>query len=377
MLIHTNRNVRSSLYSILAALFITATCQAEQVLIKNLTDLAGDRTNVLTGIGFVAGLNGTGGNTPLTRDTLLNFTQRFGLRADPVLRALARTDTQLRTDNVSVVVVTADLRVTDRPGQTIDVTVAALDDATSLQGGTLIMTPLFGADQQVYAVASGTVSIGGFSFSGDAGSVVKNHPTKGLSQARVEMRVPPGRDSETSFCLLLRDADPTTAIRIADAINSIAAGVANATDAAVVDVKIPAKYWQDRQRFISMTQLLAVEAEPKARVVINESTGTIIVGSTVKLSPVALAHANLSIVTGESPEVSQPLPQSRGETVVVPRTEISVEEEKSPVSVIGANATVGDLAQALNALGVTPRDLGAIFVQLRAAGALHAELVIK
>lgn len=357
-----------------------ATSASEQIPIKNLTDLEGDRTNALTGIGIVTGLAGTGGKTPITREFLANLTQRFGLRLGPLERALVANNTQLKTDNIAVVGVTSKLKVTDRPGQVIDVTVSALDDAKSLQGGTLIMTPLRGADGRVYAVASGTVSIGGFSFGGDAASVVKNHPNKGLSQAVVERRTPMSRSpqSERSFRLLLRDADPTTAVRIVDAVNELAPGAAHAEDSGAVFVEIPVEYWLDRQRFIAKTQQLEVKPDSRARVVVNEATGTIIIGGNVKLTPdVALAHANLSIVTGETPEVSQPAPLSGGETVVVPRTEITVEEEANPVSVIKENATVSDLAQALNALGVTPRDLGAIFVQLRAHGALRAELIIK
>ncbi len=351
---------------------------AEKILVKNLADIEGNRTNPLVGIGFVAGLNGTGGKTPITRETLVNFTQRIGQRVDPLFRALTRNDTQLKTDNVSVVAVTADLRVTDRPGQVIDVTVAALDDAKSLQGGMLMMTPLYGADQRVYAVASGTVSIGGFSFSGDAASVVKNHPTKGMSQGRVELPTPMSNVSARSMRLLLRDADATTAVRVADAINDLSPGAAHALDSAAIDVQVPPEYWFDKQRFVSMVQQLPVEASSRARVVVNEATGTIIIGGDVKLSPdVALAHANLSITTGETPEVSQPLPFSQGETAVVPRTEITVEEESNSLSVIKENATVADLAQALNALGVTPRDLGMIFLNLRAQGALRAELIIK
>lgn len=348
-----------------------------EVLIKNITDVEGDRTSPLTGFGLVAGLNGTGGKTPLTREAAVNLMQRFGIRSDPILRMLTRTDTQLKTDNISAVLVTADLRTSDRPGRTLDVTVAALDDAASLQGGTLIMTPLYGADEEVYAVASGTVSIGGFSFSGDAASVVKNHPTKGTGQARVEKQIPYCVKDDARFRLMLRDADPTTATRIVDAINELAPYAARTLDAGTVEVHIPIKYQHDRQRFIGMTQLLPVSPSSRARVVINEATGTIIIGADVKLSRVALAHANLSIITGETPEVSQPAPLSDGETVVVPRTDLEVVEETNRLSVFEPNVTVGDLAQALNALGVSPRDLGSIFLQLRAQGALHAELIIK
>lgn len=351
---------------------------SDVIPIKNLTDLEGDRSNDLIGFGVVAGLAGTGANSPMTRETLANIAQRFGQRLGPTERALIANNTQINTANLSVVIVTAKLKVTDRPGQVIDVAVASLDGAASLQGGNLLMTPLKGADNQVYAVAQGTVSIGGFSFGGDAASVVKNHATKGLCQATVERRTPVRETPLKSFRLLLRDADATTATRIVDAVNDLAPGSARAEDSGAVAVDIPPEYWFDRQRFISKTQLLEVEPDIRARVVVNEATGTVIIGGNVKLSPkVAVTHANLTIVTAETPEVSQPNPLAQGETVVVPRTEISVEEESNPVSVIEENASVHDLAQALNALGVTPRDLGAIFVMLRDQGSLRAELVLK
>ena len=348
-----------------------------EVLIKNITTVEGEHINQLVGVGLVTGLSGTGGETPLTRELALNMLQRFGIRADPALRAALRNDTRQKTDNVSAVMVTAELRTTDQVSSTIDVTVSALDDAESLQGGTLIPTPLGGADGEVYAVAAGQVSIGGFSFSGDAASVQKNHTTTGKCQAIVEKRVPGCQNTEPYIRFLLRDPDYSTATRINDAVNQHFPHAARTLDSGTVHVDIPAKHLQDRHRFIGMIQQLTVVPDVRARVVINERTGTVVIGDNVRLSPVAVTHANLSVITGESPEASQPLPFSDGETVVVPRTEIDVVEENNPVTVIDGTATVGDLAQALNVLGVTPRDLSSIFRQLRELGALHAELIFN
>lgn len=351
-----------------------------KVRIKDITDIEGVRTNQLTGLGIVTGLNGTGGRSPVTRQFALNMLQQLGVRADPLTRAGIRDNTQERTDNLSVVSVTAELPSFARPGSRVDVLVSAFDDAESLQGGTLIATSLFGLDNKVYAVAAGPISIGGFSFSGAAASVQKNHPTSGRipSGAIVEERVcakPIGVDG--TFNLMLRQWDYETCRRIVNSINQQWPNTAQILDASTMEVRIPAAYAANAPRFIGMVNSLQVSPDSVARVVINERTGTVVVGADVKLSRVAITHANLSVVTGETPIVSQPAPFSEGETTVVPRTQIDVVEEDSKVNVIGETATVGDLAKALNALGVTPRDLSAIFQQLDEAGALHAKLDMK
>ena len=364
--------------AIMVALHLAASCHGE-VRIKDITNVAGVRTNQLVGMGLVTGLNGTGGKNPETRQFALNMLQRFGLRADPTIRAQLRNDSKLKTNSLSVVVVTAELPAFAKKGSTIDVTVSTFDDATSLQGGQLIMTPLVGVNDEVYAVAAGAVSIGGFSFEGQAGSVQKNHPTTGrlAGGATVEKETctPVGEDGFVR--LLLQEADYETASRIGQAINIVYPESARVTDAATVKVLVPAQHQFDVPSFLSLIGQLPVRPEVKAKVVINERTGTVVIGAKVKLSPVLITHANLAVITAETPVVSQPAPFSDGETVVVPRTDLEVIEEKRPVSVIDETATVGDLAQALNSLGVTPRDLSSIFQQLKAAGALHAELEFK
>lgn len=351
-----------------------------EVRIKDITDVEGDRINQLTGMGLVTGLNGTGGKSPVTRQFALNLLQRFGQRYDPVLRANLRSDAKDRTDNLSVVTVTANLPPGRLPGDTIDVIVSSFDDAKSLLGGTLIMTPLFGVDGEVYALASGPLSSGGFSFDGQAASVQKNHPTAARipNGATVEMETRSTLGAGGHVRLMLKYPDYETARRIAEAINVEYPVTAAQWGETGVDILIPEDYLRDVAAFIGLIGELMVVPDTRAIVVINERTGTVVIGENVKLSRVLITHANLAIMTSETPQVSQPLPFSDGETQVVPRTQVDVvEEEGLPITMINEQATVGDLAQALNALGVTPRDLSAIFQMLKESGALHADLEIK
>ena len=364
---------------ILTLLINVSAHAADEVRIRDLTEIEGVRTNQLVGLGLVTGLNGTGGKSPITRQLALNLIQRYGLRVDPEVRARLRNDTSEKTDNLSVVTVTADLPAFSRNGQAIDVLVSAFDDAKNLSGGQLILTALKGVDGEVYAVASGAISTGGFAFSGDAASVQKNHPTTG--------RIPNGATIERETCtpigengvvrMLLRQSDFETARRIALAINTEYPAVARAIDSATIEIHLPIPLADDVSGFIGRVGNLTVIPDRPARVVINERTGTVIIGENVRLARVLITHANLSITTAETPEVSQPNPFSQGETTVVPRTQTNVFEDKSFVNQIDRQATVDDLAKALNALGVTPRDLSSIFQQLKESGALHAELLFK
>ncbi|MCA9056122.1 MAG: flagellar basal body P-ring protein FlgI [Planctomycetaceae bacterium] len=352
---------------------------ASEVRIKDITDVGGVRANQLTGMGLVVGLNGTGGKTAATRRFAVNLLQRFGQRTDPTVRALLETNTQMKTNSMSVVVVTAELPAFARIGSRIDVVVSTFDDASSLQGGVLILTPLLGVDGQAYAVASGPVSTGGFSFEGQAGSIQKNHPTTG--------RIPNGAIVEEETCtslgtdgvltLQLRDPDFETARRLCDAVNESLPGAARSIDSSVVSIQIPPQFQADVPGLLGTLGSLTIEPDAVARVVINERTGTVIIGDQVRLSRVLITHANLAVMTSEAPQVSQPPPFSDGETTVVPRTELNVREEQSRVNVVDDVVTVGELAQALNALGVSARDLSSIFQQLKESGALHAELEFK
>ena len=358
-----------------AALMITD-CAPAEVRIKDVTRVVGRQTNALEGIGLVVGLNGTGGSTADTRRFAINLLQRFGSRSDPATRATIANNTQIKTDNLSVVVVTATLPEEQAIGDMIDVTVSAFDDAESLQGGVLIYTPLMGVDGEVYAVAQGPLTIGGFTAGGNAASVQKNHPTTG--------RIPNGATIEKTLgsklvCngrvyFSLFDPNFLTASRIAEAVNVRYPLSAKVENPRMVSIIVPARSLYDPNPFIAEIESLLIVPDTEARVVINERTGTVVIGENVRLSRVLINHGNLAIITAESPIASQPAPFSEGETTVLPRTQVDVIEERQPVRLIDETTTVGDLAQALNALGVTPRDLSAIFQQLKEAGALHAEL---
>lgn len=348
-----------------------------QVRVKDITTLAGEHPNQLVGYGLVTGLAGTGGKSESTKRLAILMLQELGLRSDPATRALI-IQSQEKTDNISVVMVTASLPPHARVGQTIDVTVSAFDDAESLNGGILISTPLTGVDGEVYALAGGPVSINGGSFGGQAGNVTKNHPTTGriANGATVEAEVPSTIFEQGQFRLLLRQPEFETATRIADAINRQHPFSAMVDSPAVVRVRLQGPPG-DEYRFVSQCRNLMVEPDAVARVVINERTGTIVIGSNVKLTRAAIAHGNIIVSTNEQPQVSQPAPFSQGETAIVPRTEVDVTEEGALINVIDNTVTVGDLAASLNALGVTPRDLSSIFQMLKASGDLHAELVFQ
>ena len=350
-----------------------------EVRISDITTISGVRKNQIVGMGLVTGLNNTGGKSPVTRRFALNMLQRFGVRSDPDLRARIEQDTSQKTNNISVVTVTADLDSFAKKGSRIDVIVAAFDDAKSLQGGQLIMTPLFGADGKVYAVASGPVSIGGFSFTGSAAKLQKNHPTSGRipNGATVEIETNTTLGVNGTIRLLLTSPSYETARRTSQAINAEFPQSAIAIDASTIDVIVPFALHSTINDFVARIGNLTIIPDIPARVVINERTGTVIVGEHVQLSRVLITHANLVVSTVETPQVSQPAPFSQGETTVVPRTEVQIEEEDNPVSVLEPTTTVGELAQALNALGVAPRDLSSIFQMLKESGSLHAELEFK
>jgi len=349
-----------------------------QVRIGDITKLSGEQYNVLEGFGLVTGLAGTGGNSESTKRLVLNYLQSLGLRADPLQRQFIQ---QLRenTNNVSVVRVGAKLPPHAKRGQDIDVIVSTIDDAESLTGGVLVSTPLTGADGKVYVTASGPISVNGGSFSGNAATVEKNHPTVGRIPGGgiVEAEVPSTLFVDSAFRLILRNASYETAKRIAAAINVIAPETASVFDPAMVTVRLPYDQIERPHEFVAFCQEQLVIPDSPARVVINERTGTIIVGSNVRLSSAAITHGNLIITTVENKEASQPLPFSDGETVILDRTEINVVEQDSILNVVNDTTTVADLAASLNALGVSPRDLSSIFQGLKEAGMLHATLEFK
>lgn len=357
---------------------VSAQESGPRVRIKDITTIRGEHPNTISGFGLVTGLAGTGGTTQTTKQFALLLLQKFGNRADPTLRENIQRS-QEKTNNMSVVRVNIVLPPHAKNGQKLDVIVSAFDDAKSLHGGMLEKTILEGDDGTVYAIASGPVSLNGGDFGGKAASVTKNHPTTGRVPmgAIVEDEIPCRIFDGDVFHFLLRNPQYATADRMSKAINQYSPRCASVLDPATVAVRLPSSALGDPHRFISECHELTVVPGNTARVVINERTGTIVFGSDVKLSKVAITHGNLIISTAETPEVSQPNAFSEGETIVVPRTSVDVMEQPGVISVIEENVTVGDLASSLNALGVSPRDLSSIFQTLKESGALHAELELK
>jgi flagellar P-ring protein precursor FlgI len=362
---------------LLALVAVSAARAVEEVRIKDLTDFEGARNNQLYGFGLVVGLDSSGSRSLFTQQVAVDMLQKMNVTS--TIFSQLPSDNVIRSTNISAVIVTAEIGPFARPGSRIDVTVSSLDDAKSLLGGTLILTPLKGPDGEVYAVAQGPLSIGGFGFAGASGSSIqKNHPTVGriASGAIVEKEARGEVICNGSLRLLVRDPDFNTSRLIAKAINERFPGSALSVDGGAVQVKLPPDRCANPMAFVSELGLLTVSPDVPARVVINERTGTVVAGEKVTISTTAVAHGNLSILTVEEPQVSQPEAFGGGRTVVVPRTSIGATETKSRLVVVPRALTVGELARALNALGVTPRDLISIFQSLKQAGALHAELVI-
>ncbi|MEO6874931.1 MAG: flagellar basal body P-ring protein FlgI [Opitutaceae bacterium] len=343
--------------------------------IKDLTLVEGGRDNQLIGYGIVVGLAGDGdSNAATTLRSVANVLQRYGLTINP---------TDIKAKNVAAVMITADIGAFLKTGTRIDVNVASMGDAKTLQGGVLLQSPLMGADGRVYAVAQGPIAIGGFlgGTGGPGGATVqKNHPTVGSisNGAIVEREIPSSFVHDNSLRLLLQNPDFITASRMTDAINAEWPAAATAIDPATIRVTLPADY---RNRDIAFVAKLGeIESAPDtvARIVINERTGTIVATATVRLSHVAIAHGSLTITVSSTLGVSQPAPFSRGgSTVVVPSTKTDVAETKGVLIVVNDPPTIERLAAALNALGVSTRDMMAIFQTLKRAGALQAELIIN
>ena len=346
---------------------------ANAARIKDLASFEGVRDNQLVGYGLVVGLNGSGDSDQarVQLQSIVTMLERMGVTVNINL---------IKVKNVAAVLVTATLPPFAKQGNKLDVLVSSLGDAKSLAGGTLIMAPLKGADNQVYAVAQGSVLTNSFAFAGQGASVQKNHPTAGRipAAALVERELPNTLTGKSVLRLNLNQADFTTASRIAAAINDkFKAPVATNTDPGSVVLHIPEAYSNRTVEFVAALETLEVRPDNQAKVVLNERTGTIVMGENVRISLVAVSHGNLTLVIKETPQVSQPAPLSKaGETKVVPRTDIKVEEDARRLSVMQEGSSIGDVVRGLNALGVTPRDLISILQAIKSAGALQAELTI-
>jgi flagellar P-ring protein FlgI len=343
--------------------------------IKDVADFEGVRENQLVGYGLVVGLAGTGDslrNSPFTRQSLAAMLERLGVNA---------AEGNLNTRNVAAVMVTANLPPFSSQGSRIDVTVSALGDARSLAGGQLLVTPLMGADQQVYAVAQGPLAIGGFAASGQSGSsVTRGVPTAGriASGALVEREIHFDIAAQQELRLALRNPDFTTARRIAERINTtLGFEAARAANPGSVVLRRPPSYAGDMVSLVGSIENLEVEVDTPARIVIDESSGIVVMGENVKVATVAIAQGNLTISIQEDPFVSQPEPFSRGgETVVVPSSNVAVDEEQGGLVVVPGGVPLRQLVNGLNALGVSPRDMISILQALKAAGAIQAEIEV-
>jgi flagellar P-ring protein precursor FlgI len=342
--------------------------------IKDLASIEGVRQNQLVGYGLVVGLNGTGdtlNNSPFTKQSLTAMLERLGVNT---------RGANLRTANVAAVMVTANFPAFGAQGTRVDVTVSALGDSKSLQGGTLLVTPLLGADGEVYAVAQGAVAISGFTAGGDAATVTRGVPTVGriANGALVEREIDFPFRSLKTLRLALRNPDLTTARRIAAAINDfMGADTAEPTDPSTVQIQIPARFAGNMVQLLTDIEQLRVEPDQMARVVIDERSGIIVMGKDVRVSTVAVAQGNLTVTVTEQPVVSQPNAFSDGETTVVPRTGVTVDTGgANKLAFVKEGVTLKELVDGLNALGIGPRDMISILQAIKTAGALQAEIEV-
>lgn len=375
-IVHT-RIVQTSIIAIISLLILPAFWgedSASAARIKDLAAVKGIRSNQLTGYGLIVGLDGTGdkSGTRFTQRSLVNMLKRMGIDVNPAM---------VRVKNVAAVIVTAKMPPFARIGNRIDVLVSSIGDAQSLVGGTLLLSRLKGADGKVYALAQGPISVGGFGAKGASGSsVTKNHLLAGRISdgATVEREIPIAFSEKKSLTLTLFNPDFTTVVRMSESINNaVGERASRPVDSGTLQLTVPESYHDRVPEFLAKLESLHVEPDSVARIVVNERTGTVVIGEKVRISAVAVAHGNLSISIKESLNVSQPLPFSRGgETVVTPESDVEIEEPKEKLMIVEAGASIGELVRALNAIGVTPRDLISIFQSIKAAGALQAELEI-
>jgi flagellar P-ring protein precursor FlgI len=358
----------------LVAVVILSACFSHegysQIRLKDVARWQGVRDNQLVGYGLVVGLNKTGDRrqTIFSTQSLISMLDRMGI-------TLPSSD--IRVENIAAVMVTANLSPFARAGSRMDITVSSIGDARSLQGGILVQTPLKAANGEVYAVGQGPVAIGGFSAGDAANGVQINHPTTGriVDGAIVEREVETDIVNRTQLSLVLDAGDFTTANRVQTAINQkLGPGFARSIDARTINVNVPDEYRGRTIDLIAELEGVQITTDQKAKVVLNERTGTVVIGKDVKISSVAITQGSLAIQIGTTLAVSQPLPYSRGETVVVPQKDVTASENQKNLVVIPDNANVDDLVRALNGLGVTPKEMVSIFQALKASGALQAEL---
>jgi flagellar P-ring protein precursor FlgI len=366
------RTFLAAFVAVLLAMFAPVNAGATS-RIKDLANIEGVRQNQLIGYGLVVGLNGTGdtlNNIPFTRQSLQAMLERLGVNI--------RGQT-LRTGNVAAVMVTANLPPFGTQGTRIDITVSALGDSKSLQGGTLLVTPLLGADGNVYAVGQGSVAIGGFQAEGEASKIVRGVPTVGriANGALIEREITFNLNRQSQLRMALRNPDFTTAKRIAAAINDfIGVPTAESLDPGTVGITIPRQYRGNVISLLTEIEQLQVEPDLAAKIVIDERSGIIVMGRDVRVSMVAVAQGNLTVTITETPQVSQPGPFSRGTTTVVPRTRVGVQEDGKKLALVKDGVSLQQLVDGLNSLGIGPRDLISILQAIKASGAIQADIEV-
>jgi len=376
--LHTNRSIRtpsrrvSALWALACVAFMlgTLTPTAEAARLKDMASVKGVRANQMIGYGLVVGLRGTGDKVRarFTTQSLRSLLSKMGIALDP---------SPIRVANVAAVMVTASLPPFARTGAKLDAVVSSIGDAASLEGGTLLMTPLLGNDGEIYAIAQGTIAVGGFSVEGGGASVSQNHPTVGtlVGGAIVERELAYSLTGRDQFEIALHQPDFTTAQRTAQRINkAFASSVAVARDSGTLDLTVPDAYAQNVVGFLARVETLEVTPDKAARIVLNERTGTIVMGDAVRVSTVAVSHGNLTVIVNQTNQISQPAPFGQGQTARLQNTEIEAIQDESRLSVIEDTVTIGELVRALNAMGTTPTDLISIIQAIKASGALAADV---
>lgn len=368
--VHRNMMIVCALFFITAFLLFMAG-MADAARIKEMGYINGARSNQLIGYGLVTGLSGTGdkSNTIFTNQSLANMLETMGIRVDPK---------STKVNNVAAVMVTCNLPPFARIGSKVDVTVSSIGDAKSIEGGVLVATPLKGADGQVYAMAQGPMVVGGFLASGQGASVQKNHPTVGriVNGATVEREVISEEYKGSEIMIALKMPDFTNARRIADRINETFGGAAHAKDAGTVNVTIPLNMRNNPVQFLSVVENLDIKTDMQAKIVVDEKTGTVVIGENVRVSTVVISHGNISVQVKEDARVSQPMPFGQGQTVVTPDTQIKVREDRGKFYLLEAGISIRELVNALNATGISTRDVITILQTIKASGALHADLEV-
>ena len=356
----------------LCLLAFATSAMASGSRIKDLTMIAGARDNQLVGYGIVTGLAGDGDKNPVyTIQSVANMLQRFGINIPA---------SALSSKNVAAVMITADIPAFVKNGTRLDVTISAMGDAKTLQGGVLLQTPLMGADGKIYAVAQGTVAVGGFIGGSGGGNVQKNHPTVAQISggALVEREIPTEIVRNNFVELLLREPDFTSAARLATAVNSVFTNSAEAIDSTSVRVRVPEGHEKSPVQFISLMESIEVQPDMPARIIVNERTGTIVATARIRIAPCAVSHGELTISIANTDEVSQPGAFSQtGTTEKTTRTDTNISEKKARFVVMKEMPTIEKVAAGLNAIGVTPRDMMAIFQAMKQAGALQADLIMR